>query len=149
MNVDVKIIKKIREETGAGILDIKKALEKFDGDEKKAKEHLEEIGRKIAEKKSDRETKDGLIYAYVHNGKVGSMINMACETDFVAKTDEFQKLCKEVALQVTSMDYENKDELLEAEYIRDPSKKIKDLITETIAQLGENIELVEFVKLSV
>ena len=77
------------------------------------------------------------------------MIHMACETDFVAKTDEFQKLCKEVALQVTSMDYENKEELLEAEYIRDPSKKIKDLITETIAQLGENIELEEFVKLSV
>lgn len=147
--IDIKKIKKLREETGAGVLDIKNAIEKFEGNEEKILEHLEELGRKIAAKKSERETGDGLIYAYVHNGKVGSMINMACETDFVAKTDEFQKLCKEVALQVASMDYENNEELLEAEYIRDPSKTIKDLITETIAQLGENIELNTFTKMSV
>lgn len=147
--IDVKKIKELREKTGAGVLDIKNAIEKFEGDEEKVLKHLEEIGRKIAAKKSERETADGLIYAYIHNGKVGSMIHMACETDFVAKTDQFNKLCKEVALQVASMDYENNEELLNAEYIRDSSKTIQDLITDTIAQLGENIELKEFVKLSV
>lgn len=150
MDIDVKKLKKLREETGAGVLDIKEALEKHDGDMDKVREQLKEISKEIAAKKADRETGDGLVYSYIHNnGKVGSMIHMACETDFVAKTDEFKKLCKEVAMQITSMEYENKEELLKDEYIRDSSKTVEDLIKETIGQLGENIELEEFTKFSV
>jgi elongation factor Ts len=148
--LDIENIKKLKELTGAGVLNIKNALEEFDGDFEKAKEKLVEEGKKKAATKTDRVANDGLVYAYIHNnGRAGSLIHMACETDFVAKTEDFQKLCKEVALQVVSMDYDNIEELLNDEYIRDSSKKISDLITDTIAKLGENIELRAFKKMSV
>lgn len=147
---NIKDIKKLREETGAGVLDVKKALEEFDGDVEKAKEKLLEKAKEKAATKGDRETGDGLVYSYIHTGgKAGSMILMACETDFVAKTEDFQNLCKEVAMQACTADYESVDELLDAEYIRDDSKKVKDLITEAIAKLGENITLKKFVKYSI
>ncbi|OGC59721.1 translation elongation factor Ts [candidate division WWE3 bacterium RIFOXYB1_FULL_43_24] len=146
----MKDIKNLREETGAGVLEVKQALENSSGDYKKAKEELmKKVGSKAA-KKSDRVTKDGLIFAYLHaGGRVGTMIYMACETDFVAKTDDFQKLCKEIAMQVATGDYESVKDLLNDEYIRDPSKKISDLLNETIAKVGEKIELKKFVKYSV
>lgn len=147
---NVDDIKKLRDETGAGVLEIKNALEEFDGDFEKAKEDLMKKGKAKAAKKADRDALDGLVYAYIHNGgKVGSLILMACETDFVAKTDDFQNLCKEVAMQVCTGDYDSVKNLLKAEYMRDESKTIKDLITEAIAKLGENIELREFTKYSV
>ena len=103
-----------------------------------------------ADKKADRITKDGLIYSYIHgNGKVGSMVYIACETDFVAKTDDFKNLCHAVALQVCSGDYENVEELVKDDFIRDPSKTITSLVKETIAKVGENIEVKSFSKLSV
>jgi len=140
--IDTETIKKLRDETGAGVLDIKKALDEFSGDVGKAREHLVEKGKERAAKKSDRETGDGLIYSYIHNGgKVGSLIYVSCETDFVAKTEDFQNLCKEIAMQAATMEYSNEGELLEDVYIRDESKKMKDLITETVAKVGENIEL--------
>lgn len=149
-NLDVENIKKLRDLTGAGVLDIKKALEEHGGDFEKAKADLMEKGKARAAKKADRKASDGLVYSYIHTGgKVGSMIVMACETDFVAKTPDFQNLCKEVAMQACSGDYETIDELLGDDYIRDDSKKVSDLITETIAKLGENIELKQFVKYSV
>jgi len=77
------------------------------------------------------------------------MVLISCETDFVAKTDAFKKLCQEVAMQVCSEDFKDVQQLLDSEYIRDPSKKILDLVNETIAKLGEKIELVKFVKFSV
>ncbi len=148
-NLDVENIKKLRDLTGAGILEIKKALEEL-GDFEKAKEHLMEKGKARAASKSDRDASDGLIFSYIHTGgKAGSMILMACETDFVAKTEDFQNLCKEVAMQVCSGDYETVEELLADEYVRDGGKKVGDLITETIAKLGENIELKKFIKYSV
>ncbi|KKS31092.1 MAG: Elongation factor Ts [candidate division WWE3 bacterium GW2011_GWF1_42_14] len=150
MELNIKDIKNLREETGAGVLEVKQALENSSGDYKKAKEELmKKVGSKAA-KKSDRVTKDGLIFAYLHaGGRVGTMIYMACETDFVAKTDDFQKLCKEIAMQVATGDYESVKDLLNDEYIRDPSKKISDLLNETIAKVGEKIELKKFVKYSV
>ena len=109
-----------------------------------------EKGKAIAAKKASRDASDGLVFTYIHaGGKVGSMILMSCETDFVAKTDDFQNLCKEIAMQVCTGDYENVEELLSDEYIRDGSKKISDLITEAIAKLGENMELRKFVKYTV
>ena len=140
--MDIKIIKKLREETGAGVMDAKKALEETRGDFKKAKDYLREKGIERAAKKSDREIKAGRIFAYIHaNGKVGALVKLGCETDFVAKTDEFEKLGTEIAMQTAAMDPKDVKDLLEQDYIRDPSKKIKDLLTETIAKIGENITL--------
>lgn len=151
MKANVNDIKKLRDDTGAGVLDIKKALEAAEGNVEKAKKALMEKGAaKAAKKQAERETGDGLVYSYIHNtGKVGSMLLMACETDFVAKTDDFKSLCKNIAMQVATGEYESVEDLLNDDYIRDPSKKVAVLITETIAKLGEKIELVKFVKYSV
>ncbi|HSX39620.1 MAG TPA: translation elongation factor Ts [Candidatus Saccharimonadales bacterium] len=150
MPIDVDLIKRIREETGAGVLEVKQALENNGGDEQKAKEELAKKGIAKAAKKQDRETKDGLVYAYVHaNGKIGSMISLACETDFVARTEDFKKLCHELALQAATEEYPSIESFLAAEYVRDPSKKISDLIAAVTAKVGEKIELKNFVRLSV
>ncbi len=148
--IDAKVIKELRDLTGAGILDIKNTLDKFEGNIEKTKEVLMEKAKEKAAKKAERSTNDGLVYSYIHNnGKVGSLIYLACETDFVAKTDDFQNLCKEIAMQAATMEYENVNDLLEDDYIRDGSKKIKDLITEAIGKLGENMELVSIVRFKV
>lgn len=150
MSIDVEKIKQIREETGAGVMDVKQVLEEFNGDVEKAKAELMKKGLAKAAKKSDREASDGLIYSYIHaGGKVGSMIHLACETDFVAKTDDFQNLCKEIAMQVCTEESQDVENLLKAEYMRDSSKTISDLIAETIAKLGENIELRNAVRFSI
>ncbi len=149
--MDINAIKKLREETSASVLDVKKALEESGGDVVKAKELLAVRGQAIAAKKSaERTVKAGLIETYVHStGKVGSMVMLLCETDFVAKNDEFKVLAHEIAMQVAVSDYENMEDLLNDEYIKDGSKKIKDLITEAIAKIGEKIELGKFVRFSV
>ncbi len=150
MSINVELIKKLRDETGAGVLEVKEALTAAEGDYEKAKAALVKKGLAKAEKKAERVTKDGLVHAYIHaGGKVGSLVFIACETDFVAKTDDFKTLCNEVALQVCTEDYVEIRDLLDAEYIRDGSKKIKDLVKETIAKLGENIEIKEFARFSV
>ena len=150
MTVDISKIKNLREETGAGMLEVKEALEKFDGNSEKAKEELMKKAKVKSESKSDRTAGDGLIHAYVHNnGKVGSMVYVACETDFVAKTDAFKDLCHEIALQVCVDEYVDTNQILDSEYIRLPEKKIKDLISETSAKVGEKIELKRFVRFSV
>ncbi len=148
--MDIEKIKKLKEETGAGVLDAKEALETHNGDYEKAKKDLMDKGLAKAEKKSDRETKDGLVVSYIHaGGKVGSMVKVACETDFVAKTEDFKNLCQEVAMQVATAEYENVEELMSDAYIRDSSKTIQDLVKETVAKVGENIEIKEFCRLSV
>lgn len=146
----LELIKKLREETGAGVMDAKQTLEKHAGDYEKAKAELFEKGLAKADTKSDRVTKDGLVYSYVHGtGKVGSLVSVACETDFVARTDEFKKLCHEIALQACSDNYESVDALLTADYIKDESKKIADLIKETVAKVGEKIEIKAFSRFDV
>jgi elongation factor Ts len=147
MSINMEKIKKLRDETGAGILEIKKMLEEVGEDFEKAKEELLKKATAKAEKKSDRMAEDGLVFSYIHNsGKVGSLVLLACETDFVAKTDDFKNLCKEIAMQVCTEDYKNVEGLLESEYIRDPSKKILDLVNETTAKVGEKIEVRKFTK---
>lgn len=148
--MNVENIKKLREETGAGVMEVKQALEEANGDYTKAYESLMKNVSKKASKKQDREIKDGLVHTYVHaNGRVGSMVLVGCETDFVAKTDAFKNLCHEVALQVCTDNYESVTDLLNSEYIKDTSKKIQDIVNETIAKLGEKIEIVKFVKFDV
>ena len=133
----VEDIKKLREETGAGVMEVKQTLEQCNGSYAEAfKILMEKVGAKAA-KKSERVTKDGLVTSYIHaGGKIGSLISLACETDFVAKTEAFQNLAHEVALQACTEEFENVEALLTSEYIRDPSKKIQDLVNETIAKTG-------------
>ena len=139
-------IKQLREKTGAGVMDAKKALEESGGDMKKAEEIIAAKGIVKAEKKADREVKSGLVYGYTHQGRVGVLVEVSCETDFVAKNPEFETLCKEVALQIASMEPKNVEELLEQDYIRDGGKKIKDLVTSLIGKIGENIQVRRFVR---
>jgi elongation factor Ts len=146
---DIKIIKELREKTGAGVMDVKEALEKHAGDVEKALKELMEKGAAIAAKKQERTAGDGLIHSYIHaGGKIGSLIHIACETDFVAKTDDFKKLAHEIALQVAAGEHKDLQELLDDEYMRDPGKKISDLITEVTAKVGEKIELKNFCRFS-
>jgi len=141
MAIDVSLIKQLREETQAGVADCRAALEEAKGDIKQAKEILKKKGFERAAKKGDRVTNAGLIEAYVHGGRVASLVEIMCETDFVARTDEFKTLAHEVAMQVASMNPKDAEELLKQEYIRDSSKTIEMLLKETIAKLGENIVL--------
>lgn len=150
MALPVELIKKLKEETGAGVMDIKKALEAAKGDYDQAKTVLVQKGMAKVEKRADRATAAGLVYSYIHSGgKTGSLILLGCETDFVAKTDDFKKLCHEVALQVCSEDYSSVDELLAADYIREPAKKLVTLVKECIAKLGENIEIKKFARFEI
>lgn len=141
---DIKLIKKLREETGVSIADCRNALDEEKGDYEKALLWLKKHGIEKAEKKQDRETGQGLVEAYVHqNGKIGAMITILCETDFVARTEDFKNLAHEVAMQVAAMNPKDVDTLLKQEYIRDGSLTISDLVKQTIAKLGENIVVKE------
>jgi len=143
--VDVKLIKKLRDETKASIADCRKALEETNSNHQKALEWLKKHGIEKAEKKADRQTAQGLVESYIHqNGKVGSLVTVLCETDFVAKTDDFKHLTHEIAMQVAAMNPKDVDTLLKQEYIRDNKVTIENLIKQTIATLGENIVVKEF-----
>ena len=144
-------IKDLRGKTGAGIMECKRALDEG-GSIPEAEKLLKKWGLATAEKKAGREAGQGVIYSYVHAGRVGAMIELNCETDFVARTDDFTLLAKEIAMQVASMNpkrISSKDEasgevdgdlpLLDQPYIRDASKTIQDLVNEAIAKLRENI----------
>lgn len=107
MNISADLIKKLREKTGGGIVDVKKALEESKGNEEKAIEILRKKGEKIAVKKKDRQMREGIIASYVHtNHKAASLVEITCETDFVAKNEEFKKLGKDIAMQVVAMEPE-------------------------------------------
>ena len=148
--VDLKDIKKLREQTKAGIMDCRKALQRAQGDFDKAKKYLKEKSIAIAAKKKNRETKAGLIEAYIHNGnQVGAIIKLSCETDFVAQTKELKELAHELAMQAAAMKPKNVKKLLEQEYIRDSEKKVKDLVKETIGKIRENIKVEEIARLEI
>lgn len=149
MSNQIENIKILREATGAGVMKAKKALEDAGGDVDKAKADLMSKVDAIAAKRADRVAADGLVYSYIHNnGKLGSMILMSSETDFVARNEKFVELCKEIAMQICTDDYETLDDVLKAEYMRDASKTLEGLIKETTAKLGEKIVLRKFVKFS-
>mgnify|MGYP001605071441 CR=1 FL=1 len=147
MKVSVDEIKKLREKTGAGIADSKKALEEAKGDFKKAEGFVKSWGIEKAEEKSDRTVGAGLVETYVHgDGRVGVIVEVNCETDFVAKTDEFKNLAREIAMQVAAMNPKNVSDLSKQDYIRDSAKTIDQLVKETIAKVGENIQVARFMR---
>ena len=147
MNIKVDDIKKLREKTGAGIADCRKVLEETGGDFKKAEELVKSWGAKIAQKKADRAVGAGQVETYVHSGgKDGAMVEINCETDFVARTDEFKSLAHEVAMQICAMDPKDVEELEGQDYIRESGKKVKDLVADVITKVGENIKIKRFIR---
>ncbi|MCD6098232.1 translation elongation factor Ts [bacterium] len=195
MNIDAKLVKKLRDMTGAGMMDCKKALVKTGGDIDKAIEHLRKTGAAKAAKKLDRAANEGQVISYIHpGGKLGVLVELNCETDFVARTPEFQALGKDIAMQIAATDpisvsieelpqdiVEKEKEiyieqalssgkpktiaeriadgklkkfyesacLLEQEFIKDSSRKVKDIIMELIAKVGENIRVSRFARFKI
>jgi elongation factor Ts len=142
MKVSIDQIKNLREVTSAPIMECKKALKVGGGDLKKAEAWLKKKDLVRAKKKKGEATKEGLIHGYIHaGGKVGAMVKVTCQTDFVARNEAFVKLVHEIAMQVAAMNPKNVEALLKQEYIRDPERKIGDLINEAIAKFGENIQI--------
>lgn len=140
-------IKELREKTGAGVMDAKRALEEANGNIDKAIELIRAKGLARAEEKSEREVNSGKVYCYTHSGgTAAAMVEVACETDFVAKTEEFDNLCKEIAMQIVSMNPKDVDELLAQPYIRDASKTIELLVKELVGKTGENIRIIRFAR---
>ncbi len=148
MNITVDDIKKLREETGAGIADCKEALSSSKGNFEEAKKWLRQKGFDKAASKGEREVKAGLVEVYSHGGKVGVIVEVLCETDFVAKTEDFKNLAHEIALQIASMKPESVANLLEQEYIRDGSFTIDQLIKSIIGKVGENIQIGKFERIA-
>ena len=195
MSIDAKIVKELRDKTGAGMMDCKRALVDTDGDLVKAVEALRKAGVTKAEKRGLRSAQDGLVYSYIHHGgRLGVLVEVNCETDFVAKTDGFKELVHNLAIQIAatnpvSVSREQVPEelvkseqdiyseqaknskkqdkmiekivtgkmdkyfqeicLLEQPFIKDPDKIVKDLITESIATLGENISVGRYIRYAV
>lgn len=146
--VNIELLKKLREETKAGVSDCRQALEDAAGNYEKAKTLVTERGIEKAQKKASREAGDGVIESYIHaNGKIGVLVELRCETDFVARTDDFKHLAHEIALQVAALNPQDTEELLESAYIRDAKMSIRNLVKNGIAKLGENIQLTRFVRM--
>lgn len=189
-DITATMVKELREKSGAGMMDCKKALQETEGDLEKAVEYLRKKGIAAAEKKADRAANEGRIESYIHPGsKLGVLVEINCETDFVAKTEDFQTFCHDVAMHIAAsapkfvkredvdqqtIDHEidiykdqAKDQgkpeaiiekiaagklekfysevcLLEQPFVKDPDKSVKDLLTETIAKLGENMSIKRF-----
>lgn len=148
MSINVDQIKSLREQTGAGIADCKEALKESSGDLEKAKVWLQKKGLDKASSKSDREVKAGLVETYSHNGKVGVLVELLCETDFVARTDDFKNLAHELTLQIASMNPVSLEELLAQVYIRDNSLTIDKLVKSVSGKLGENIQVGRFERIA-
>jgi elongation factor Ts len=195
MSIDAKLVKTLRDRTGAGMMDCKKALVSSNGDLDNAIDFLRKSGIAKAEKKGLRETKEGLVYSYIHSGgRLGVLVELNCETDFVANTDGFKELAHNISMQIAatnpvSLDRDSIDKniilrekdifleqakkegkpeaiiqkmvegrinkfyqescLMEQTYIKDPDKKVTDLLTETVSTLGENITVKRFVRFSI
>jgi len=155
-------IKELREQSGAGIMDCRNALIEAEGDVGKAFQILKQKSFFKAQKKSGRSTTNGVIEAYIHaGGRIGAMVELNCETDFVARTDEFKELAHDLAMQVAAQDprFILKEEVPEGAdiepqadclflqpYIKNPDRTVQDIIAETIAKLGENIKVSRFAR---
>ncbi len=195
MHIDAKTVKALREKTGVGMMDCKRALVETEGDMDRAIEFLRKIGIAKAEKKAQREAREGIVLAYIHHGgRLGVLVELNCETDFVAKTEGFKALAHNIALQIAATNplaisrndlpeefvarereiyraqaqgsgkrepiiqrivegrlekYFQEVCLLEQQFIKDPDKKVQDLVTETVATLGENIMINRYTRFAI
>jgi elongation factor Ts len=195
MAIDANLVKQLRDKTGAGFMDCKKALVECEGDFEKSVDHLRAKGLALAARKSEREAREGLVGAYIHGGnKIGVLLEVNCETDFVARTEEFQALVKDLSMQIAAASprYVGREEvgegelerekaiyrqqaaelnkpeavlvkivdgkmerfyeetcLMEQAFIKEPTRRVKDLIQDAVARLGENIRVRRFVRYTV
>jgi len=144
------LIRKLRDQTGAPVMRVKQVLEEVGGKEKLASEILKKEGFEKSAKRADRETSAGVVAVYSHHtGKVASIVELLCETDFVARNSLFIDLGNNLAMQIASMNPKDNEELLSQDYIKDPSQKVGDLIKEVIAKTGENIRLTRFERIEI
>ena len=164
MEVSVELIKALRDRTGAGIMDCKRALQQADGDLDQAQDILREQGIIFAAKKASRATNEGLVESYIHQGgRVGAIVEVNCETDFVARTADFKSLAHDVAMQVAAMsplyldsadipegeDVEPQEAcLLQQPFIKDPTRTVQDRLNDEVGKLGENVRVRRFTRFS-
>ncbi len=142
-------IVKLREKTGAGVMECKRALDEAKGDFDTALKIIFERGLTRAEKKQDRSMGSGLLHAYVHNDKVGVLLDVRCETDFVVRSDSFRDFVHSIALQIAAMDPEDVATLLAQPYIKDPSITIEELLKQAISKIGENMKIERFTRYAI
>ncbi len=143
--IDIEKLKTLRKKTDVSLALCKKALEESKNDLKKAEELLKKWGGEIVEEKKTKETKEGAFFSYIHhNKKIATLIELLCETDFVAKNQYFINLGNELAMQLATSQSKEIEQFEQEPYIRDPNKKVIDLIKETVAKLGENIKIGRF-----
>ncbi len=162
MAITTEQIRALRDLTGAGIMDCKRALEEAQGDMEKASKAIMEMGIAKVEKKSDREASEGVVESYIHSGsRIGSLVELNCETDFVSRLPEFKKLAHDLTMQVAAMapKYVDKSEipdgddsdpeevcLMQQSFIKDDSKVMQELVTELAARVGENVRVRRFAR---
>ncbi|MDO8516056.1 MAG: elongation factor Ts [bacterium] len=144
--MDKTLILKLHESTGAGVVDCKKTLEATKGDYDAALKILQEKGLSTVEKRAGRHVGAGLVHSYVHNGRIGVLLDLRAETDFVVRSEPFQTLAHELVMQITAMNPANIEELLKQPYIKDPSKTVDSLVKEVIAKTGENVQVNTFAR---
>jgi len=154
MAISTEDIKSLRDRTGVSVMQCKKALEEAGGDMEKAIEALRKAGAAVAQKKSGRDLGAGTVAAYIHaGGTIGAMCELLCETDFVAKNEEFQNLAREVAMQVAATDDNvieaGTEELLKQPHIKDPSRTVGDLVQDAVQKFGERTEIGRVVKFAI
>lgn len=148
--ISIELVKKLREETEAPLMECRKALEQAEGDLDKARQNLKAWAEGKVEKLESREVREGAVVAYIHPGnKVGVMVELSSETDFVARNEEFKKVALEIAMQVASMEPQDVSGLLDQDYIREPGRKISDLVRDLSAKFGEKITIARFVRFAV
>ena len=146
-NYTTEDISALRELTGMGLMDIKNALEEAGGKRDKAMELLRERGAKIMDKKSDRIAGEGIVEAYVHGGRIGVLVEVNCETDFVGRSELFKEFAHDLALQISSMKPADVEELLAQDFIKDTSRTIADYLRDTTSKLGERVVIKRFTRM--
>ncbi|OGY99400.1 MAG: translation elongation factor Ts [Candidatus Liptonbacteria bacterium RIFCSPLOWO2_01_FULL_52_25] len=142
-------VQKLREITGAGVMDCKRALDAAKGDFDAAKKIIQEQGFAKVEKRAGRETGAGLVHSYVHNERIGVLVDVRAETDFVVRSEPFQKLVHELAMQIAASPAKDVEELMNAPYIKDESKTVKDLVAEVVGKVGENVRINQFYRIEI
>lgn len=140
-------IQELREKTGAGVMDCKKALTEAKGDFDKAAQIIQERGLSKIEKRAGRETKAGIIHSYVHGGRIGVLVDVRAETDFVVRSEPFQQLVHEIAMHIAAMAPKDVEELLKQPYVRDEKRTVQDLVNEVSAKTGEKIQVNTFYRI--
>jgi len=147
--ISVSNIQKLRDLTGAGVMESKKALEECNGDLDAAIEWIKERGLEKIEKRANRETGAGMIISYNHNERIGVILDIRAETDFVVRSDPFRNLAHELVMQIAAMNPKDVNELLKQPYIKDDSKVIEDLVNDVKNRVGENIKINQFYRLEI